>query len=277
MTPENKWPAVVVSDLDGTLLNHEDYSFREALPAIDQLKQRGIPVVLVSSKTRAEMEVLREELGLEHPFIVENGGAAYLPSRYFEGGNEVIEWGVPYRDLVSELRAVREETGVRFQGYSDVDVDEVALLTGLGRAEARRSKERQFDEPFWFEGDEIREHRNVLGRLEARGLTVTRGGRFYHIMGNCDKGRAVHEILELYRNEGELCPAAGLGDAKNDAPFLQVVDRPYIVAGPGGQHDAELVAAVQNAFKAGPAPRGWAEAISHFLSWLDGEARVAGT
>jgi mannosyl-3-phosphoglycerate phosphatase len=223
------------------------------------------------------MEVLREELGIEHPFIVENGGAAYLPRGYFEGGNEVIEWGVPYRDLVRALGAVRKETGIRFLGFSDVDVDEVVRLTGLSKAEAGRSKERQFDEPFWFDEDEVQEHRNVLGRLEARGLTVTRGGRFYHIMGNCDKGRAVREILKLYRNEVGYCPAAGLGDAKNDASFLLVVDRPYIVAGPGGQHDAELVEAVPKATKVRPAPQGWAEAISHFLSWLDEETRAPGT
>jgi mannosyl-3-phosphoglycerate phosphatase len=271
MTPEKKWPAVVVSDLDGTLLNHEDYSFREALPAIEQLRRRGIPVVLVSSKTRAEMEVLRDELRLEHPFIVENGGAAYLPEGYFSDADEVIEWGVPYRDLVSELRAVREETGIRLKGYSDVDVDEIVRRTGLGKAGARRSKERQFDEPFWFEEDDFREHQEVVDRLEARGLTVTRGGRFYHVMGNCDKGRAVHEILKLYRNEVEYCPAAGLGDATNDMSFLLVVDRPYIVAGPGGQYDVELVEAVPNATRVQPAPRGWAEAISHFLSWLDGK------
>ncbi len=66
--------AVVVSDLDGTLLHRETYSFDEALPGIASLKERAIPVILVSSKTRAEIEPIREALGLEDPFVVENGG-----------------------------------------------------------------------------------------------------------------------------------------------------------------------------------------------------------
>ena len=37
--------AVIVSDLDGTLLNSGDYSFDEARPALAILRERGIPVV----------------------------------------------------------------------------------------------------------------------------------------------------------------------------------------------------------------------------------------
>ncbi len=273
---KKKWPAVVVSDLDGTLLNSEDYSFEEALPAIDRLNERGIPVVLVSSKTRAEMEVLREALGIEQPFIVENGGAAYIPEGYFEHGRDVIEWGVPYSDLVSRLHEVRKETTTRFKGYADVGVEEIVRLTGLGRAEAERSKKREFDEPFWFEEDDEKARRYVLEQLEAFGLTVTRGGRFFHVMGNCDKGRAVREILSMYRDEVGLCPAAGLGDARNDLPFLLIVERPYIVAGPDGRHEPELVRAVPGATRVSPAPQGWAEAITDFLSWFD-ESPVSGT
>jgi len=222
------------------------------------------------------MEVLRETLGLEHPFIVENGGAAYVPEGYFEHSHDVIEWGVPYPDLIARLHEVRTETGTRFKGYADVGVEEIVRLTGLGRAAAERSKKREFDEPFWFEEDDERARRSVLEQLEAFGLTVTRGGRFFHVMGNCDKGRAVREILNLYRDEAEPCPAAGLGDARNDLPFLLIVERSYIVAGPEGRHDPELVHAVPGATRVSSAPQGWAEAITDFLSWFD-ESQVLGT
>jgi hypothetical protein len=49
---------VVFSDLDGTLLDHETYSFDAARPGLDALKSRGIPLILASSKTRAEMQDL---------------------------------------------------------------------------------------------------------------------------------------------------------------------------------------------------------------------------
>jgi mannosyl-3-phosphoglycerate phosphatase len=269
-----KWPAVVVTDLDGTLLDSRTYAFDQAKPAIDALSKREIPVVLVSSKTRSEIEVLREKLDIQDPFIVENGGAAYLPPGYFPdtgggrdvtGRYEVLCWGVPYEELVAALREVRRETGARLEGFSDVDVEEVARRTGLNLEEARRSIEREYDEPFWMEGKEDSRSQKALELLEARRLTVTRGGRFYHVMGDCDKGKAVRELLRLYGG----CPSAGLGDGKNDLPFLLAVDRAYIVAGPEGDHDSELVQAIGDARRVGPAPGGWAEAVTDFLSWLD--------
>ncbi|MDB4298363.1 mannosyl-3-phosphoglycerate phosphatase, partial [bacterium] len=45
---------VVVTDLDGTLLNHDNYRADEALPILACLAQLGIPVIANTSKTRAE-------------------------------------------------------------------------------------------------------------------------------------------------------------------------------------------------------------------------------
>ena len=74
---------IVVSDLDGTLLDHETYSFDAARPALARLRQADVPLVLCTSKTRAEVESIRRSLDNEHPFIVENGGAVVIPLDYF--------------------------------------------------------------------------------------------------------------------------------------------------------------------------------------------------
>ncbi|MGB9606864.1 MAG: hypothetical protein ACPL88_13400, partial [Bryobacteraceae bacterium] len=52
----------VFSDLDGTLLDTARYDFTPALPALAALRRHGFPLVLVSSKTRAEMEYWRRRL-----------------------------------------------------------------------------------------------------------------------------------------------------------------------------------------------------------------------
>lgn len=70
---------IVITDLDGTLLD-QTYSFEGARPAITLLKEKRVPVVLCSSKTRPEIELYRERLGFKDPFIVENGGAIYIQS-----------------------------------------------------------------------------------------------------------------------------------------------------------------------------------------------------
>ncbi len=275
--PRGKTSGVVVSDLDGTLLDSENYSFDDARPALAALREGQVPVILVSSKTRAEIEPLREALELEDPFVVENGGAAYVPRGTFNeeigaldasGRYDVVRWGTPYDEVVAVLDEAKEATGASLRGFHEMEAEDVAALTGLSLYEARRAKEREFDEPFLVDGEEDQRSKKALEILEAKGLTVTRGGRFYHAMGGCDKGKAVRELLRFYRGSGKSWVSAGLGDAQNDLPFLREVDRPYIVAGVKG-HDPTLIEALPEARRVAPAPRGWAEAVVDFLSWLD--------
>ena len=65
---------VIFTDLDGTLLDADTFSFDPAEPALRLIRARSIPLILSSSKTRAEIEVYRKRLDNSHPFISENGG-----------------------------------------------------------------------------------------------------------------------------------------------------------------------------------------------------------
>src|SRR3990172_5211841 len=98
---------VIFTDLDGSLLHPKSYSFEDAAPALELIRERGIPLVLCSSKTRAELEVYRQRLGNHHPFIAENGGGIYIPEGYFpfpfecetKSGYRVISLGLSYGDI----------------------------------------------------------------------------------------------------------------------------------------------------------------------------------
>ncbi|MDA0978860.1 MAG: HAD hydrolase family protein, partial [Proteobacteria bacterium] len=72
-------PGIIFTDLDGTLLSHDDYRFESALPLIRELKSAGVQIVLSTSKTLTEVLTWRTRLGLDDPFMVENGSALYLP------------------------------------------------------------------------------------------------------------------------------------------------------------------------------------------------------
>lgn len=74
---------LIISDLDGTLLDARTYSFEEARPALELIRRNDLPLILCSSKTRAELEVWRNRLENHHPFITENGGGIFIPERYF--------------------------------------------------------------------------------------------------------------------------------------------------------------------------------------------------
>ena len=74
---------IVLSDLDGTLLDHTTYAFDAARAALERLRDARVPLVLCTSKTRAEVEPIRAALRNTHPFIVENGGGVCVPVGYF--------------------------------------------------------------------------------------------------------------------------------------------------------------------------------------------------
>ena len=275
--PRGKTSGVVVSDLDGTLLDSENYSFDDARSALAALREGRVPVILVSSKTRAEIEPLREALELKDPFVVENGGAAYVPRGTFSGEvgapdasgrYDVVRWGTPYDEVVAAFDEAKRATGASLRGFHEIEAEDLAALTGLFPLRSPAGEGKRVRRAFFDDGEEDQRSRKAMEMLEANGLNVTRGGRFYHAMGGCDKGRAVRELLRLYRGSGKSWVSAGLGDAENDLPFLREVDRAYVVAGVEG-HDPTLIEALPEAHRVAPAPRGWAEAVVDFLSWLD--------
>ncbi len=77
-------PIVVFSDLDDTLFEPHAFSVdASARRALNRLERQQLPLVFCSSRTRAEIELIQQELGINHPFVSENGAAVFLPRGYF--------------------------------------------------------------------------------------------------------------------------------------------------------------------------------------------------
>ena len=77
-----KTKSVIFADLDGTFLN-DKYDFSETKPIVNQLSALGGSIVFCSSKTRNEIEFYRKAVGINEPFIAENGAAIFIPKHYF--------------------------------------------------------------------------------------------------------------------------------------------------------------------------------------------------
>jgi mannosyl-3-phosphoglycerate phosphatase family protein len=257
-------PRVVVTDLDGCLLDASTYAWEPARPALAALKRRKIPLVLCSSKTRAEIEPLHADLGLDAPYVFENGGGIVIPPGAWwsraarrDGGPLLVRLGVPLRDLARALMEIAKEAGARLRGFSRLSAREAADLTGLPEADLERARQREHDEPFVLESgsEEV-----VRQAAERRGLRVTKGGRLHHLTGAVDKGKAVRQVLTLLGPGHSI----GLGDAENDVSLLHAVDRPILVPRPDRQFDPVLTAAFPAADRAhAPGPEGWNQAVLH--------------
>lgn len=270
---------LVFTDLDGCLLDSQTYSFDAARPALERLQADHIPVVLVSSKTRAEIEPLRQQLNHQGPFIVENGGAVFVPSGLFafplerarrRSAYQVIELGTPYAMLRDVLKQIEDSVGTPLIGFGDLSIDGIMELTGLPREAALRAKLREYDEPYLVQAPPaiITE---VCRQIVSRGLQWTKGGRFFHLTGLNNKGQAALKLLRCYKRQwdldGELHPVktVGLGDSLNDLPLLIAVDHPVLVQKPDGSydHDINLPRLIH---APGIGPVGWNHAILDLLS-----------
>ena len=99
--------------------------------------------------------------------------------------------------------------------------------------EAELAKKREYDEPFLIEGGE-KEVEMVKEKIKEKGLNYVWGGRFHHILGKNDKGKAVEILKELYENEFFSISTVGIGDSLNDLPMLLAVDHPIFLRENGG-------------------------------------------
>lgn len=265
---------IIFTDLDGSLLHPKTYSFEEANPAIRLIKEKGIPLILCSSKTRTEMEVYQNRLDNCHPFVSENGGAIFIPKGYFESVGcgvptfcssryDSIMLGTPYQEIRGDLIELRQRLNARVNGFGDMSAREIAALSGLTGEEAALAKEREFGEPFIFEGEP---DERFLRAIEEKGLHWTQG-RFFHIMGDNDKGKAVKILKHLYRKAFGEIVTIGLGDGFNDLPMLKEVDHPVLIPKEDGSYDPRVN--ISNLIKATkPGPAGWNETITELLRSL---------
>jgi mannosyl-3-phosphoglycerate phosphatase len=225
---------VVYSDLDGTILD-DNYSFKEVQPIIRKLQALKAAIVLNSSKTKAEIEYYRAKLAIIDPFISENGSAIYMPRKYFKATYKcteetdqynVIKLGTSYSTLRKKLETIKRISKAEIVGFGDMSTKEIAKDTNLSIALAKLSQYREYDEAFRIiNGRES----DVLQAITTEGLCFTKGGRYYHLMGNTDKGKATQVLKEIYKKEFHKTLTIGIGDGPNDEPMLTQVDKPFLI------------------------------------------------
>lgn len=241
---------VIFTDLDGTLLEEDGSLSPEASAAVVALRTRGVRVVPLTSKTRLELCRWLEHLGGERWGAFENGAGLMTPS-----GVEILPGALPVDRLRGILRDVKDETRLAIRSVDEMPDEELAERTGLPLPEVPLVRAREFDLPFCApEGAEDAISRALTHRPGAR---LTKGDRFFHLMGRHDKADAVRRLVELLRPSRTI----GLGDAPNDVAFLRIVDRPVLVPRKAGV-DETLRAALPDADVApAPAGAGWSAAV----------------
>jgi mannosyl-3-phosphoglycerate phosphatase len=252
---------IIFTDLDGTLLDHESYSFAPAAQALAQIRARNIPLIFATSKTAAEIAPLRDATGIFMPAIVENGAGVDWPGRQDDDNDEV------YQHIRASLDAMPASLRRRFRGFADMDPAEIDALTGLG-AGLCAARRRRYSEPGVFSGSET-DREAFLYHLATCGLLAVQGGRFLTISQGVSKADRVADIVGWWRErhvDGRPITLA-LGDAENDIDLLEAADLAVVVANsshaPLRPLAGEAAGRVVRTREEGPA--GWNGAVLSFL------------
>ena len=270
--------AIIFTDLDGTLLDHHDYGFDAAFPALQAIRDRDIPLILTTSKTLAEVVKINRALANPQPAIVENGCALCFPLDadypFDISGNErrdgcaVRRFSPDYAEICGFVARQRDQHAWRLRGFADMSVAEVAEVTGLDHDQAADARQRLCSEPFlWLDSEQ--NLARFIGAAEAAGLQVTRGGRFWHLMGNSSKALALNAMRRLFYPDSHAATTViALGDSENDRDMLQVADIAVVVRRHDGTH-LDCAGTRQTIYTQETGPQGWNEAVLQILRQLD--------
>lgn len=272
---------LIYTDLDGSLLDHFSYSFAAAQPLLQRLEESGVAVIPVTSKTCSELVSLRVDLKNRHPFIVENGAAVFIPINYFPLIPEGVEvtnnyyvhcFSKPRAFWQALLHKFSADYGADFITFAEAGAEGIMDMTGLDLCSAQQANERQFSEPVFWKGSADRKQRFILD-LKAAGATVLQGGRFLHITGDCDKGKALNWLSQEYRRQFSdyQFKTLAAGDSQNDIAMLEVADIAVLIRSP--VHSLPELHHSNFYSTQAVGPKGWVEGVSRiaqdFLTSVD--------
>ena len=269
---------LIFTDLDGSLLDHNTYSFAPAADLLLQLEQQQIPVIPVTSKTRAEVMALRQTLHNQHPFIIENGAAICIPRGYFRQcpeGAETIDkqWLIcnsqPRRQWLELLDEAGPDFADEYQTFSSICADggiaALAEITGLSIDQATLAQQREYSEPIQWLGSAERKT-EFIARLTTAGGHLLQGGRFLTLGGNTNKGLALLQLQAIYQaNSNQPHQSIAIGDSGNDISMLEAADAALVIA--SANHPAPEVNPREHLFVSiATGPHGWVEGVTAWLA-----------
>jgi mannosyl-3-phosphoglycerate phosphatase len=180
----------------------------EVASVLRRVAARRMPLVLCSTKTRAELEFVQQGLGLRHPFVCENGAPVYVPTGYFDlalpttraaPGYEVVEFRRPYAEIVDVLGRTARRLGIDIIGFHDMAIEDVALECHLPLLQARLAKMREYGEPFRIVGGNARHRQQLVRALWAAGVACTCIGPYDHASAPVDEIDGINLLCKLYR------------------------------------------------------------------------------
>ena len=272
---------LIFSALEGALVDPLTNSFSGAEEALSELERRKIAYVLLTARTREQVDPIRRKLGHNHPFVTENGGGIFFPDGYFSlripGAVRTARYlsiaqGRPYKEVCEALDEIAEECAVGVAGFHHMSLREIADNTGLRPREAELARAREFDEPFYFTSASENAIARFVEAARTRGFDTRRGPTFWHLSAGCDAARAVRTLAQLFREATHMkLRLVGIGGGDKDLPWLRAADQAVLLPDSRKTADAsgstQATLAHSRTIVAGDVPGaiGWNKAVLNII------------
>jgi len=262
---------IVFTNLDSSFPVQDAHAYDLTRSVIEKLKAQSILLILVTSKTRAEVAELREKLGLSDPFIVENGSAVFIPQsdRAWQTGDATLEsdyyvktFGCNYIEARAGLKIIQSTLRINnLKGFGDFEDTEIQSLIEVTKKAAKQAKTRDFSEPFIPPKNfSVVELDNAAAEF---GFKILSGDRFFCIVGiDSGQGKALQWLIDHYQPEtvGEPLVTVGLGNSAQDLEMLEKMDIPVVITSEEGVSSS--LDGKEWETTNSPGISGWAEAVT---------------
>ena len=264
---------IIFTDLDGTLLNEENFSFKQIITFIKNLlKLDNFFIFFISSKTKEEMINLRKKMNINVPLIYENGAGIY-DLKFCNLIKEPLKKNIVLaKQKIIEIKKKTNlflglKSSIRF--LDSMDFKEVKMILGLPTDEIQFAIDRKFSRLFLFDGVES----NLKNQALEHGLSINKGGRVYSISDNFTKADAFKFVKKKIKKNYPHSSFIGIGDSENDKKLLEAVDFACIIKNKNKK--LNLNKKTNFIFRSKyEAPFGWREIIKKVMKLKIGEKIV---
>lgn len=272
---------IIFTDLDGCLLDHNTYSFTLARPILNHLQSSGIPIIINSSKTHLEVEKIQQKMGIETPYIIENGSAIIFnstdQSSCFQTDNTLIQldstkmksFSINRKKLLEITNEIKKNLDLNYQGFNEMSIEKISELTQLSKEQAYLASQRSFSEPILWHDSQSRLEL-FQQHLQKKAITIQAGGRFLHLSNGCNKGDAMQWLINkwCYKNTENKVVIA-LGDSMNDKSMLDNSD--YAIVIKNQNTELKPQGKIKTIFSSQKGTAGWVETLTPLIHQLQSE------
>ena len=263
---KKKFIVVIFTDLDGSLLHRDTFKFDSIKDYIKSLVSKGVIIIPNSSKTEKEIEKFNEELGLNLPYISENGSSIH--------GLNLITSNFPDKLVLSREKEellkiyenkVPERLKEKCLQILKMNKKEKENILGQKDERLKYALNRKYTLPILFNGDKNEKNR-LVKILNSNSLTLQEGGRVSNLCDNINKVKSMNRVIKILKKTEDKIKTIAVGDNFNDLEMLRNCDIPCLVF--NDQFKLDQININNLIFSNKPSPEGWADVIKMALAKL---------